>query len=174
MNGKIFSFHGLEDLILLAFDFITSYKKHWITTDNKTPELTKRPYIQRKNNPQRDDLKGRIMSGRANSISAMFTNHKFENSCTTEVPPQKWKFWASHESSQAGALTMDVGTWRYSGFESQQGLIAVIPYDWGTQKLHTWRVHKLSCALGPRLKKAVNLWGTGTDLLASLKSHLQK
>ena len=59
------------------------------------------------------------MSGRENSISAMFMNHKFENNCTTEFPPQKWKFWAPHESPRPGGLTMGVGTWRESGFESQ-------------------------------------------------------
>ena len=59
------------------------------------------------------------MSGRENFISAMFMNHKFENNCTTEFPPQKWKFWAPHESPRPGGLTMGVGTWRESGFESQ-------------------------------------------------------
>ena len=64
------------------------------------------------------------------------------------------------ESSELPTRLPSLGIWylregapRAFGFQSWQGLSAGAPQDWGKQGLHSWRVHKVSCSLGPRAKQ---------------------
>ena len=43
-----------------------------------------------------------------------------------------------------GVLASGGGSLRAFGFEGQWGLIAWAPRNWGKQRLHSWRVHKMS------------------------------
>ena len=67
--------------------------------------------------------------------------HKLENKYITEVLPQEWEFWAPHQAPQAGGLASGGGAPRAFGFESQRGLGAGVPQDWGKQRLHSRRMH---------------------------------
>ena len=52
-----------------------------------------------------------------------------------------------------GIWYLGEGAPRAFGFEDQQGLSAEAPQDWGKQGLCSWRMHEVSCPLGPRAKQ---------------------
>ena len=51
-------------------------------------------------------------------------------------------------------------------------MITGLLQDWRKQKLHSWQALKVSCAQGPRGKKAVTPYETGPDLPASIGGSL--
>ena len=72
---------------------------------------------------------------------------KWENDYTAEIIPQKWEFWAPCQASQPRGPARG-GVPGESGFEGQKGLTAGLPQDLGKQKLHSWKIHKVSYVLG--------------------------
>ena len=83
---------------------------------------------------------------KSNPITAGWMTHRLENTCTTEVHPLEWRFWAPHQASQTGGPATGGGIPRESDFEGQWDLIAGLRQDWGKQRLHSWRAHTKYCA----------------------------
>ena len=133
------------------------------------PEPTKKGNLHPKTNKklQQDGRRG-VITIKSNPIHTGWATHKLEDNYTTEVLPQEWKFWVPHQAPQPGGLTMGRGDPRESGFETQWGLTAGLPQDWGKQKLHSWRAHTRSCAHQDPGKEAVTPQETGPDLLATI------
>ena len=136
----------------------------WTIIDRRTLELTREdsPHPKTEERPQWDGGRSAITVG-SSPITAGWVTHRLESTCTTEVHPLEWRFWAPHQASQPGGAAMGGGIPKESDFEACWDLIAGLWRDWGRQGLHN--AMRLEMNYREKNVKDTNTWRLNYTLL---------